>query len=120
VVDFSHKTECCGSYLTVSAAEATEELAYAILRSARSAGADALVTSCPLCQFNLDYRQGALHKHPGYLPMPVLYFTQLLGLALGLDGESYGFEEHYVDPRPLLVEKAILLDAVGSRAETGI
>jgi heterodisulfide reductase subunit B len=108
VVDFPLKTECCGSYLTVSAVGATEELSYAILRSARSAGAEALVTSCPLCQFNLDYRQDAMRKHPGFAPLPVLYFTQLLGLSLGLDGAGYGFEEHKVDPRPLLVEKELL------------
>jgi heterodisulfide reductase subunit B len=108
VIDFPHKTECCGSYLTVSAVEATEELSYAILHSARSAGAEALVTSCPLCQFNLDYRQDAMRRHAGFVPLPVLYFTQLLGLALGLDGAGYGFQEHYVDPRPLLIDKAIL------------
>jgi heterodisulfide reductase subunit B len=118
VVDFPHKTECCGSYLTVSAAEATEELSYAILRSARSAGAEALVTSCPLCQFNLDYRQDVMRRRPGFVPTPVFYFTQLLGLALGLDGAGYGFEEHDVDPRPLLVEKAILPVAAGATAET--
>jgi len=118
VVDFPFKAECCGSYLTVSAAEATEELSYAILHSARSAGADLLVTSCPLCQFNLDYRQDGMRKRPGFVPIPVLYFTQLLGLALGLDGEGYGFEEHTVDPRPLLVENAILPAAAGSIAET--
>jgi heterodisulfide reductase subunit B len=120
VVDITHKTECCGSYLTVSAAAATEELSYAILRSAQSAGAEALVTSCPLCQFNLDYRQDAMRRRPGFVPTPVLYFTQLLGLALGLDGAGYGFEEHSVDPRPLLVEKAILPAAAGSAVEIRI
>jgi heterodisulfide reductase subunit B len=108
VIDFAYNTECCGSYLTVSAAEAAEELAYAILRSALRAGAEVLVTSCPLCQFNLDYRQSAMVKHPGLPPLPVLYFTQLLGLALGLDGVGYGFGEHYVDPRSLLADKALL------------
>jgi heterodisulfide reductase subunit B len=120
VVDFPLKTECCGSYLTVSAAEATQELSYAILRSAQSAGAEAVVTSCPLCQFNLDYRQAAMRKRPGFVSMPVLYFTQLLGLALGLDGVGYGFEEHAVDPRPLLVEKAILSAAADAVVETSV
>lgn len=108
VVDFPHKSECCGSYLTVSAADAALELSYDILRSARSAGAEALVTSCPLCQFNLDYRQGAMRGRPGFAPLPVLYFTQLLGLALGLDPAGYALDEHAVDPRPLLAEKALL------------
>ncbi len=67
------------------------------------------MTSCPLCQFNLDYRQGEMNrKHAGFVPLPVLYFTQLLGIALGLDSTGYGFQEHYVDPRPLLVGKGII------------
>jgi heterodisulfide reductase subunit B len=67
-----------------------------------------LVTSCPLCQFNLDYRQAEMHrKHPGFEPLPVLYFTQLVGIALGLDGAGYRFEDHYVDPRPLLARKGL-------------
>jgi heterodisulfide reductase subunit B len=120
VIDFPHKTECCGSYLTVSAAKATEELSYTILRSAQTAGAQALVTSCPLCQFNLDYRQGAMRRHPGFAPLPVLYFTQLLGLALGLDGAGYGFQEHYVDPRPLLIAAALLPAGPGAMGESGV
>lgn len=109
VVDFAHKTECCGSYLTVSAPDATEELAYTILNSALREGAEVVVTSCPLCQFNLDYRQGEMdRKHAAFVPLPVLYFTQLLGIALGLDSSGYGFKEHYVDPRPLLVGKGII------------
>jgi heterodisulfide reductase subunit B len=110
VIDFPHKTECCGSYLTVSAADAAEELAYTILRSAQRKGAEMVVTSCPLCQFNLDYRQAEMDKkHPDFASLPVLYFTQLLGIALGLDSTEYGFENHYVDPRPLLREKGLVV-----------
>lgn len=109
VIDFPLKAECCGSYLTVSAADAAEELAYTILRSAQREGAGMVVTSCPLCQFNLDYRQAEMdRKHPDFTPLPVLYFTQLLGIALGLDSADYGFENHYVDPRPLLREREVM------------
>ena len=109
VVDFPNKAECCGSYLTVSAVAAAEELAYTILRSAQREGAEMVVTSCPLCQFNLDYRQAEMErKHPDFTPLPVLYFTQLLGIALGLDSTDYGFGGHYVDPRPLLREKGLV------------
>lgn len=109
VVDFPHKAECCGSYLTVSAAAAAEELAYIILKSAQREGAEMVVTSCPLCQFNLDYRQAEMdRKHPDFAPLPVLYFTQLLGIALGLDSAGYGFGDHYVDPRPLLRERGVI------------
>jgi heterodisulfide reductase subunit B len=94
----------------VSADAAAEELAYAILRSARQEGAEMVVTSCPLCQFNLDYRQAEMdRKHFDFTPLPVLYFTQLLGIALGLDSTDYGFENHYVAPRPLLREKGLVV-----------
>jgi heterodisulfide reductase subunit B len=106
VVDFPLQTECCGSYLTVSAADTAEELAHTILRSAQREGAEMVVTSCPLCQFNLDYRQAEMdRKHPDFAPIPVFYFTQLMGIAFGLDSTGYGFQEHYVDPRPLLARK---------------
>ena len=111
VVDFSHKTECCGSYLTVSAVDATEELSYTILNSALQEGAEVVVTSCPLCHFNLDYRQSAMLRRTGFTSLPIFYFTQLLGIALGLDYAGYGFQDHAVDPRPLLVEKGIIAAA---------
>ncbi|MDI7277248.1 MAG: disulfide reductase, partial [Anaerolineae bacterium] len=79
------------------------------LVAAGAAGADLVVTSCPLCQFNLDRRQAAIgRREAGFRPVPVLYFTQLLGLALGADGAGYLFEQHCVDPRPLLRERGLL------------
>ena len=109
VVDFSHKVECCGSYLAIKSAEVTSEMSYAVLASAERNGAQALATSCPLCQFNLDYHQREMaRRHANFKPIPVFFFTQLLGLALGLGSVDYEFEKHYVDPRPLL-EKGHLL-----------
>jgi heterodisulfide reductase subunit B len=84
VVDYSHKTECCGSYLVVSEPLAARDLSYAIIASAQRRKATALVTSCPLCQFNLESRQADMaHAHPGFQPLPVVYFTELLAQALG-------------------------------------
>ncbi len=102
-VDFPHKNECCGAYLAVKAPDVTREMVYTIVNSAQAAGAEAVVTNCPLCQFNLDKQQAEMRKtYAGYRPVPVFYFSQLMGLALGLDTESYGWERHYVDARPLL------------------
>jgi heterodisulfide reductase subunit B len=102
-VETPHKNECCGAYLAVKAPEVTREMAYTILKSAQAAGAEAVVTNCPLCQFNLDRRQRDMgQSHAGYRSMPVFYFSQLMGLALGLDASAYGWERHYVDARPLL------------------
>ncbi len=103
VVDFPDKGECCGAYLLVKSADVVMEMSYRVLASASRSGADVLVTSCPLCQFNLDRWQGQLSRsHSGLGPLPILYFTQLLAIALDLDSGDYGFEDHFVDPRPML------------------
>lgn len=102
-VRYPYRTECCGSYLSVSNPEASTRLCRTILASARERGAEALVVSCPLCFHNLDSQQAALQeRHPGFRPLPVLYFTQLLSLALGHAPERQGFEKHRVDVAPLL------------------
>ena len=100
VVDYPHKTACCGSYQILHDSGLVKQKAQEILGSAASKGAEVMVTSCPLCQFNLD----ALRESYPELPrIPVVYFTQLLGIALGLPEESLGLQEHYVDARPLLL-----------------
>ena len=107
-VDFAHKNECCGAYLAVKDAQITREMVYTILKSAQSAGAEAVATNCPLCQFNLDKQQVEMRKmYTGYQPIPIFYFSQLMGLALDLDASEYGWDRHYVDGRPLLGERGL-------------
>ncbi len=104
-VDYSHRGECCGAYLAIKSAQVTAEMSYTILSSAQRSGAELVLTNCPLCQFNLDKRQKAMgNRHAGFQPIPVLYFTQLLGIALGLDSDGFELDRHYVDPRPLLAK----------------
>jgi heterodisulfide reductase subunit B2 len=84
VVDYSHKTECCGSYLVVSEPLLARDLSFAIIEAAQRRKATAIVTSCPLCQFNLESRQAEMARaHPGFQTLPVVYFTELLAQALG-------------------------------------
>jgi heterodisulfide reductase subunit B len=110
-VDFAHKNECCGAYLAVKDPSITQEMVYTILRSAQKTGAEALVTNCPLCQFNLDKQQAEMRKrHAGFQPIPIFYFSQLMGLALGLETDDYGWERHYIDPRPL-VQKLLAVES---------
>lgn len=101
VVDFPHATECCGSYLVVSSPETAQECSTKILDGAARRGAQFLAVSCPLCQYNLDraQRSGA-GQRSGRLP--VLYFTQLLALAMGCGEASLALDGHTVDPRPAL------------------
>ena len=77
---FPERMECCGAYLTVGRSDVVADRAGRILRSARGNGADLVVTTCPLCQFNLDERRPA-----GATSLPVLYLGQLLAWAMGVD-----------------------------------
>lgn len=102
-VKYPYRTECCGSYLSVSSPDTSTRLCYRILTSAQQHGADAMVISCPLCFYNLDSRQKAISEsYPDFRPIPVFYFTQLLSVALGVDVDRQGFDRHYVDVTPVL------------------
>lgn len=96
VKPWSHATDCCGASLSLSRAEVVERLVGRLVERAQEAGADALVTACPLCQVNLEMRQTQRAK------MPAFYFTELLGLALGLDEAQKWWGKHLIDPRPTL------------------
>ncbi len=107
-VDFPYKTECCASYQTVDNPQTVAERTYRILTSAQKAGADLVAVSCPLCAFNLDDRQKeTVHLFSDFKKMPILYFTQLLGIALGCPEESLRFDLHSVDPKPTLKQKGL-------------
>ena len=68
-----------------------------IVTSALSQGADVMAVSCPLCAFNLDHRQKeTAQKYPDFRGLPVLYFTQLMGLAFGIPAEQLGLHRHFV------------------------
>lgn len=109
VVDFSHKQKCCGSYHTVHMKEAVADLSYNILKQAEDAGANILVTACPLCEYNLGPRQTQIKKqYPVFNSIPVVYFTQLMALAFGLDEEATEFEANQPNPTPLLIEMGLM------------
>ena len=101
-VDFPYSIECCGSYLTVKEPQISETLSKDVVSSARERGAQAIVTACPLCQFNLDYPQRETEAGRTGNEIPVLYFTQLMAVALGLPEDTWGLEDHYVDPSLVL------------------
>jgi heterodisulfide reductase subunit B len=108
-IDFPYKTECCGAYQTVDKPETVAERTYSILTSARSRGAEVVSVSCPLCAFNLDHRQKeTAKKHSDFKKMPVLYFTQLLAVAVGCGEEALRLDLHYVDPKPILRQKGLI------------
>jgi len=108
-VDFPLKVECCGSYLVVNSPDAAIEVSYKVLKNAQGNGAQAVVTSCPLCHYNLDALQSKMKKtHPEFKEIPVFYFSQLLALALGVEEKNLGLEQNKVSPINLLKEHSLL------------
>jgi len=109
-----YNVECCGAYQTVNRKEMVAQRTYKIISAAKKRGAEAIVLSCPLCDFNLDNRQkeaAALFKD--LEEMPVFYFTQLMALAFGCRREEIGLDGHYIDPKPLLRKKGLLEEVRG-------
>ena len=109
VIQWPLKTECCGAALTLARQDIVVRLSGRILEMARECGADVVAVVCPLCQANLDMYQSDVESRLGrWLGMPVLFFTQLLGLAMGLPMEKLGLEKMIVDPLPLLAGKGLV------------
>jgi len=102
-LDWSYKTRCCGVSLGITQLPIALELSRKILKNAKSVGADAIVVACPLCHVNLDARQKQIEEEfKEQLQLPILYFTQVMGLAFGLKSEALGLDKHFVDPNLIL------------------
>ncbi len=107
-VKWRSKVDCCGAALAFTHADVALKLSGEILEDARESGADLVVVACPLCHSNLDLRQRNIEKFLGIdLEVPVLYFTQLLGLALGYSAGALGLGKHIVSPVPVLKKRGI-------------
>ena len=101
-VEYPLKTKCCGASLTGTMHSIGVRLSYILLKEAARRGAQAIVTVCPLCQYNLDAYQREIRKNTGErIEMPVLYFTQVLGWALGADGEAIGLRRSIAGRRQI-------------------
>jgi heterodisulfide reductase subunit B len=93
VLDWAWKVDCCGAGHALLRPDLVEPLVNEIIEGARKAGARGIVTACPLCQSNLETRQ----KGPNVLP--IFYFTELLGLAMGLEKEAeVWWKKHLITP----------------------
>jgi heterodisulfide reductase subunit B2 len=105
VVDFPLKTHCCGGHMTQISEATGFELIRRLVKAAADYQADMIVTVCPMCQLNLDAFQGAMNRYfKTAYHVPVLYFTQMMGLAFGLDAETLGIGTELVDARPALAK----------------
>jgi len=107
-LDWSYKTECCGASLVVTQTTVALRLIENILKNAKEAGAEAIVVACPMCHGNLDTRQAEISAKGKRYALPILYFTQLMGLAMGIDSNKLSLKTHLVTPLPLLKRKKVL------------
>jgi heterodisulfide reductase subunit B2 len=102
-VDYPMKAKCCGGAMAISHSDVTARLTGNVLISAQDAGADVVTLACPMCHTALDAYQTKAERALGQaLDLPVLYFTQLMGLAFGLNPASLGVERHMVSPVSVL------------------
>ncbi|MDK1031522.1 MAG: CoB--CoM heterodisulfide reductase iron-sulfur subunit B family protein [Planctomycetia bacterium] len=102
------KTECCGATFSLTRTDIVVRLAAEILQMAKDAGADCISVACPLCHANLDLRQQDVEKALGVeYRIPVFYFTQLLGLAFGVESRKLGIQRAMVSSEELLASKGV-------------
>ena len=95
-VDWPFKTECCGASLGFVDFNTTLAMSKKVLEYAVKSGADVMVTACPLCQQNLDMQQATINKKFGTkYNIPVIYFTQLLAYAMGIDAKDVGMQKNF-------------------------
>jgi heterodisulfide reductase subunit B len=103
VVDFPLKAACCGGHMTQLNQDIALDMIRILLQNAVDNQADIIVTLCPMCQLNLDAYQGDVNRHfKTKINIPILYFTQVLGLAYGMGAKTLGIGKELVDARQAL------------------
>ncbi len=108
-IAWSYKADCCGASLVMTRTDIVRKLNGRLLAMAKEAEADCLVTGCPMCHSNLDTRQDELAKETGEKDhLPILYFTELMGLALGHKDVRKWLGHHITDPIKVLRAKGLV------------
>jgi len=101
-VEWADATHCCGGSLSLTRANIVAKLVDDLVAHARAAGAQIIATACPLCQINLEMRQTRAAK------LPVVYFTELMGLAFGLKESRKWWGKHLINPRALVSRYSVV------------
>jgi heterodisulfide reductase subunit B len=109
IKNWSYKTDCCGGNLILTRPDIAMKLIQKLLDMAEEAGADCIVTGCPMCFSNLDSRQKDIFKHSGKkYNTPIFYFSELMGLAFDEPDIMRWLKRHMIDIRPLLQKKGLI------------
>lgn len=96
-VDFAYRLRCCGGSLLITSRDAAFRLIFELLQNVEQSEADVIATACPLCQTNLECYQMQINQEYGTnFKIPVLYFTQLIGLSLGIPTKKLGIGSEFV------------------------
>jgi heterodisulfide reductase subunit B2 len=103
VIDYPLRTDCCGGHMTQIGPDTAYAMLHRLVGTADRLGADLMVTVCPMCQMNVDFYQGEMNRHFGTsFHMPILFFTQLMGLAFGSEPKALGIGSEVVSARAAL------------------
>ena len=106
VVDYPVKAHCCGGHMTQISEPQAFELIRRLLQSAADHEADLILCLCPMCQLNLDAYQGRVNRHfRTSLRIPIVFFTQMMGIAFGIEPEKLGFGKEIVSAEAVIREK---------------
>ncbi|MFC1932744.1 CoB--CoM heterodisulfide reductase iron-sulfur subunit B family protein [Chloroflexota bacterium] len=109
VRNWSYKTDCCGGNLILTRPDIARKLIKKLLDMAEEAGADCIVTGCPMCFSNLDSRQKSVSQESGgKYKLPIFYFSELMGAAYTEPNTQKWLGRHIIDPRPLLKQKGLI------------
>ena len=107
-IDWGLKTNCCGAGVAFARLDVVLKLSHRILSLAQKSGADCVAVACPMCHANLDMYQKDMTVKLGWkTELPVLYFTQLMGLSLGFSPKELLLDKHITNPLPMLREKKL-------------
>lgn len=104
-VQWNFRTECCGASHSIARTDIVLDLSSRIIADARRHGANVIVVACPMCQSNLDMRQRAM-RNGADEDIPILYLSEIIGLALGIDARALGLDLHFVSAARLLAHAA--------------
>lgn len=101
-LDWAMKTECCGASFSITRTDVVGHLGGMILEDAVERGAEAVIVACPMCHSNLDLRRKEIERAMRKkFRIPILYITQAIGIALGIEPKALGLQRHFV---PVAIE----------------